>query len=94
MNTPQGTVLVRARPGERAVAGEEPAHRALRDRIAERPLGEALAELLQEAGTGTEAHTMGLPPHDISIDRLAQDHARPSGSMAATSRRASSRNLA
>ena len=51
-------------------------------------------EAAQEVRPGRELRAMSSSPEHIAFDRLAQDHARPSRSRAATSRSAARSTLA
>ena len=89
-----GTVLVGPVSGERTIAGKELTDIALRHRIAVHVVGNTLAEPIQHACTGEEPCTMVASPRDIVVDCVSENHAKPSRSMSATSRRAPSCTLA
>ena len=84
----EGVVLVLAMPGHWSLAGQKGQHLRHCDRVA---LGVPVCmteELAQQIPRSRELCAMSLSPKDVLLDRLAQRHARPSRSRAATSRRA------
>ena len=84
----KGVVLVLAMPGQRALARQKGQNLRRGDHVAAGvPVG-MTEELTQQIPRGRELCAMSLSLKDILLDRLAQRHARPSRSRAATSRRA------
>ena len=90
----QCSVLVGPVPGERTVAGKEAQNiRPLNSVAADAPT-DMLAERVQQSRAGDEPRAVGLLPSDIGVDRIAENHAKPSRSMSPTSRSVPSRTLA
>ena len=90
----KGVILVLAMPGQRPLARQKGQNLRRGDRVAGGiPVGIS-EEVTQEVRPGRELGAMGPPPEDILLDRLAQRHASPSRSRAATSRRAARLTLA
>ena len=90
----KGVILVLAVPGQRTLARQKGQDLRRGDRIAGGiPVGVS-EEATQEVRPGRELRAMGPPPEDIVFDCLAQRHASPSRSRAATSRSAARLTLA
>ena len=83
----QGAVLVGAVSGERTVAGKEAENVRFADGFAADVPADMLAEAMQQSRAGDEPRAVGLAPGNIGVDCVAENHAKPSRSMSATSRR-------